>query len=405
MKALRLCSTVSPVKFPTRTLRATVVLPGAFMEGALAVLVPWLVAKATLSTPWLGLASAGVVLAAMLGTLTAPKLESWLGNRRMVVSTAFVVAVSLGSAAVCWALNLAAPAYAFILLAMAADAASDLGFASRMPVLARLSAQRLAQFSAANWMWSIGGAAAGSVVAGWALSADHLLGLASGLVWLSLMVVVGLALLLPRASRRRVKTQPVIQQILSRQLWSSAALKLAAVLVAVVFFVGPIDNLLLPSHLAARAWPANAFGDMLAATGLGLAAGLWLAQSDSFTNRTASKRRWVIELGLFGFIGQLILMLWLPQPWLLLGCLFLCAAMFAPLLPMLETAMLTVALPAQRTLMLAELSTLVGAADVVGTVSMGALISYSSSTTALSVCLAAAIAVVVCCVWPSHAST
>jgi MFS family permease len=395
----------NPTSFPTTALRFTVALPGAFMEGALAVLVPWLVAKATLLTPWLGLVSAGVVLAALLGSLLAPKLENWFGNRKMVVSTAFVVAVSLGLAALCWAFNLTASAYAFVLLATAADAASDLGFASRMPVLAKLSKQRLEQFSAANWMWGICGAAAGSVTAGWALSEEHILGLASALVLLSLLVAVGLTFLLPRASRVHANSQPVIQQMLSRQLWNSAALKLAAVLVAVVFFVGPIDNLLLPSHLATRAWPADAFGDMLAATGLGLAAGLWLAQSHRFANRTASKRRWVAVSGLLGFLGQLILMLWLPQPWLLLGGLFLCAAIFAPLLPMLETAMLTVALPAQRTLMLAALSTLVGAADVTGTVSMGALISMSSSTVALSVCLATAgLATFACSVWPSRAS-
>ncbi len=390
--------------FPVTTLRAIVVLPGACMEGALAVLVPWLVAKATLGTPWLGLASAGVVLAAMLGTLAAPALENWLGNRRMVVSTAFVVAVSLGLAALCWALKFVAPAYAFVLLAMAADAASDLGFATRMPLLAKLSAQRLEQFSSANWLWGIGGAAVGSVVAGWALSAQHVLDLAWGLVLLSLVVAIGLALLLPRESRLRAKTQPVMQQILSRQLWSSGALKLAMVLVTLVFFVGPIDNLLLPGHLAARAWPASAFGDMLAATGLGLAAGLWLAQSRSFATHSASKRRWLVVLGLLGFAGQLAFVLWLPQPWLLLVGMFVCAAMFAPLLPMLETAMLTVALPAQRTLMLAALSTLVGAADVAGTVSMGALINYSGSTTALVVCLAAAgLAAAVCCVWPGRA--
>jgi MFS family permease len=268
--------------FPITTLRAIVVLPGACMEGALAVAAPWMIANATLGTPWLGLASAGVVLAAMLGTLIAPALENWLGNRRMVVSTAFVVMVSLGFAALCWALKFVAPAYAFVLLAIAADAASDLGFASRIPLLAKLSAQRLAQFSSANWLWGIGGAAVGSVMAGWALSAQHVQYLAWSLVLLSLVVAVGLALLLPRESSVRAKTQPVLRLILSRQLWSSDALKLAVVLVAVVFFVGPIDNFLLPGHLAARAWPASTFGDMLAATGLGLAAGLWLAQSHSF---------------------------------------------------------------------------------------------------------------------------
>jgi predicted MFS family arabinose efflux permease len=53
--------------------------------------------------------------------------------------------------------------------------------------------------------------------------------------------------------------------------------------------------------------------------------------------------------------------------------------------------------------MLAALSTLVGVADVLGTVSMGALINWSSSTEALAVCLVVAgVAAVVCSVWPNR---
>jgi predicted MFS family arabinose efflux permease len=168
-----------------------------------------------------------------------------------------------------------------------------------------------------------------------------------------------------------------------------------------VFFAGPIDNLLLPGHLSAKNAPASTFGDMFAVLGLGLAAGLWFAQSSTASTLDGAKRRGLVVLGLAGFAGQLALILWLPQQWLLLGGLFLCATCFAPLLPMLEAAMLTAAPPAQRTLMLAALSTLLSLADALGTISLGGLISATSSSTALAICLAVAVTVVlVCCLWP-----
>jgi hypothetical protein len=93
----------------------------------------------------LGLASAGLVAAAMVGTLAAPALERLIGNRHMAVLTSFAVVVALGGAALCWTNNLPAIAYGCVLIALSADAASDLGFASRMPVLARLSALRISR--------------------------------------------------------------------------------------------------------------------------------------------------------------------------------------------------------------------------------------------------------------------
>jgi hypothetical protein len=383
--------------YPVTALRVAVVLPGACMQGALAVLVPWLVAQATLGTLWLGLASAGLVAAAMLGTLAAPALERLIGNRHMAVLTAFAVVVALGGAALCWTNNRPVIAYGCVLIALSADAASDLGFASRMPLLARLSAQRLEQFSSANWLWRIGGAAGGSILAGWALSAHYVVELIGVAILLSLATAAGLALLLPRESRIRAHTRPSMQAVFDRRFWTPEAMKLAIVLAAIVFFAGPIDNLLLPGHLASQKLPASAFGDMLASIGLGLAAGLWLTQSSNSAIGSASKRRGMIVLSLIGFTSQLGLMLWLPQPWLLLGGLFLSAIICAPLLPILEATILTVAPPAQRTLMLAALSTLIGVADMVGTFSMGALIGLSSSTAALAVCAAVAYGV-----WPNR---
>jgi hypothetical protein len=390
--------------FPVAALRWGVVLPGACVEGAIAVALPWMVAQAALGSAWLGLASAGLVVAAMLGTLSAPVLEGQLGNRGMTVFTGFMVVAALGAATLSWVLQQPTYAYGFVLLAIAADAACDLGFSSRVPVLARLSAQQLEQFSGANWLWGIGGAAAGSVLAGWAIAAQHVVALALGLVVLSLIVAIGLALVLPRQSRIRSSTAPMLRALWDRQFWTAAAVKVAVVLIALVFFAGPVDNLLLPARLAERGLPASAFGDMLAALGLGLAAGLWRLQISGATTDPASDlaktKRAKIVVGLLGLAGQLGLMLWLPLQWLLLPGLFICAALFAPLLPMLEAAMLTAARPGQRTLMLAALSTLITMADVLGTLSLGALVSWTNSSVALALCLGVVcVAASVCIVW------
>lgn len=391
-----------------------VLLPGACVEGALAVLLPWTVAQALLASPWLGAASAGLVAAATTGTLAAPMLERLLGNRSMTVVTGFVVAAALGVAVMCWVWAHDAAAYGFVLLAIAADAACDLGFASRTPLLARLSASKLETFSATNWLWSIGGAAAGSVLAGWAVAADRIVELGWCLVLLSLVVAVGLAVMLPRESRQRSARPSMLRALLQRGFWTTAAVKVAIVLAALVFFSGPLDNLLLPAHLALRSLPASTFGDILAALGLGLAVGMWWMQSggsvpDAYLHhatRRDNTQRHKIVLGLLGLAGQLALMLWLPPQWVLLAGLFVCATMFAPLLPMLEAAMLTAAHPAQRTLMLSALSTLMGLADVLGTVSMGALMSRSSSTVALGLCLGVAcVAALVCGVWSGRPRT
>lgn len=390
--------------FPIAALRGLVVLPGACMEGALAVALPWLVAKATLGTAWLGVASMGLVLASMLGTLLAPALERGLRNRRMTVVTAFAVVAALVAAALCWGWSQRLLAYGFVLLAVAADAACDLGFSSRMPLLARLSAQRLEQFSGTNWLWGIVGAAAGSVLAGWAIADDRVAELAWGMVFLSLLVAIGLVLLLPRESRARMSTSPMLRALFDPQFWTAGAMKVAAVLTLVVFFAGPIDNLLLPAHLAARGLPASLFGDMLATAGVGLAAGLWWMQrpgTAAAANDAASRQRVLVALGLLGLTGQLALMLWLPQPLLLLPGLFITACLFAPVLPILEAAMLTAARPAQRTLMLAALSSLAGVADALGTLSFGGLVQQRGSTVALGVCLGATcVAAAVYCLWP-----
>lgn len=373
--------------YPALTLRCTVVLPGAFVEGALAVLLPWLIVQATLDTPWLGVASALVVLAALLGALGAPTLARSLGPRRMVITTGFAVVLSLGAACVFWMMGVPAIAYGFALVALAADSACDVGFSARLPLLARLSRQPLVKFSAANWLWGISGAALGSVLAGWAISTQAFGALVFGLVLLSFAVAISLSLLSPRDARLDKRSPAIFGGVFSAGFWTTRAVIVTLALVGFVFFVGPLDNLLVPAHLAARELPASTFGNLVAAAGLGLAIGLVATQSTRFQ---ATHRGLTILLALIGIAAQLGLLLWLPSNWLLIAGVLVSSALFAPLLPMLEAALLTATSASHRMLLLAMVSTFVSMADMMGTLTFGVIVGLSNSTVALSICCAVA---------------
>jgi MFS family permease len=377
------------VAYPVLALRLLVVLPGALVEGALAVALPWLVAKQTQGTAWLGIASAGLMGAALLGALVAPSLEQRAGPRRMTVLAAFAAAGLLVLALWCWAAGQPTLAYLFALTAVAADAACDVGFTARLPVLARLARQRLDRFSAGNWLWAIGGAAVGSVAAGWALDAQRHAALMAVLAATTLAVAVALVCVLPREAKSR-RARPAMRSLADRGLWRRPLVQLTGAMAALVVFAGPVDNLLLPVHLSSHGWPAEAFGETVAALGLGVACGLALMQGGG----TPQQRPLLIGAGLLGLALQLVVVLWLPPRWSMLAGVFVGAALFAPLLPMAEAAALKAAPPAQRTLFVAAWSTLLGVCDVIGTVGFGALVTKTDSTTALGVCVAAALTAV-----------
>ena len=376
--------------FSISMLRALVVLPGAAVEGALMVALPWMVTRAAQGTPWLGIASAGIVGAGLLGTLLAPFLERRLGNRLMTVATGFACGAALVVAGWSWIMDEMLLAYAMALVSIVADATCDVGFTARLPVLARLARQRLERLSAGNWLWSIGGAALGSVFAGWALDAQQRVLLVTVLCAATLLVAVALALLLPRQAQY-VRTEPPMRALWSAQFWSPSAVRIALVLAALVFFAGPLDNLLMPLHLTTHGQPAEVYGHVIASAGLGIAVGLSLLQSDRITRH----RRVAVVAGLLGLAVQLTTLMLLPPQWLLLVGTFVGAVLFAPLLPMLEATMLSVARPTQRTLMLAALSALAALADISGTISLGVVAAHEGSAGALAVCISVAVVAVV----------
>jgi predicted MFS family arabinose efflux permease len=381
------------LKFPLTALQALVVLPGAMLEGALAVVLPWLVVQAAQGTVWLGPASAGLVAAGLLGTLLAPGLEGRLGNRRMTLATAYAATAALFAAGGLWAAGHLLAAYSMALLSLAADAACDVGFTSRLPLIARLARQRLERLSAGNWLWAIPGAALGSLMAGAALEArwaNGPLAMSALLAVIALLAAVALTVLMPGKfkclSERQRRPSP-LREALSRGFWTRPALRLAAALGILMFFGGPLDNLLLPAHLNAGGWSAASFGHVLAVSGLGLALGLAMAQSAWLEAR----RDAVIVVGLLSLAGQLMVLAVLPSQVLVLACAFVGAVLFAPLLPWLEAAMLRAALPAQRTLMVSVLSMVAALADLLGSVVMGSVVSAWGSTWAIGLCAAVAL--------------
>jgi MFS family permease len=375
-----------PTPHQALALRSLVVLPGALVEGALAVVLPWLVARASLGTTWLGLLSALLVAAALVGTLAAPLATKHWGSRRVVLGGAVVSAASLGVAAALWFVGFVASAFVVALIAIAADGMADVAFSARTPVMARLAKAPLMQFTSANWLWSVCGVALGSGLAGitmgdGTLDSPSIAWLAAGMAALSLLVAMALAVLMPRDARipHGIRGVPVIHS--RRGLWNQRTVLLLVLIAGMSFFYGPVDNLLAPAHLASNNREASTFGAIMAAGAVGLAAGLFLTQS----MRTDRHGRALLLVGLAGIVGQLALLWWLPSDLTLVVVSFVTAALFAPLLPLLESSALKAVASTHRTLLLAAAATAASLADLAGTAVFGTLASAAGTGSALGV--------------------
>ena len=335
-------------------LRSLVVLPGAFVEGVLAVALPWLVARASLGTAWLGLLSAPLVAAVMAGTLVAPVATKHWGSRRVVLAGALLSAASLGLAAVLWFLGFVTGAFGVALIAIAADGMADVAFSARTPVMARLAKVPLLQFTSANWLWSVCGVAVGSALAGAAmgdaaLDDPWIAWLGAGMAVVSLLMAISLAVLMPRDARipHGMRAVPVTPS--ERVLWNQRTVLLIALIAGMSFLYGPVDNLLAPAHLASNGREAWTFAAIMAAGAVGLAAGLVLTQ----TVRAGCRGIPLLSVGLAGIVAQLALLWWLPSDLTLVVVSFVTAAAVAPLLPLLESAALKTVASTHRTLLLA----------------------------------------------------
>jgi MFS family permease len=367
-------------------LRSLVVLPGSLVEGALAVVLPWLVAQASLGTTWLGLLSALLVAAALVGTLSAPLATKHWGSRRVVLAGALVSAAGLGVAAALWFLGVVAPAFGVALLAIAADCMADVAFSARTPVMARLEKAPLMQFTSANWLWSVCGVALGSGLAGitmgdGTLKSPSIAWLAAGMAALSLLVAMALAVLMPRDARisHGMRGVPVTHS--RRVLWNQRTVLLLVLIAGMSFLYGPLDNLLAPAHLASNDREASTFGAIMAAGAVGLAAGLFLTQ----TVRADRYGMVLLSVGFAGIVAQLALLWWLPSDLALVVVSFVTAAAVAPLLPLLETSALKAVASTHRTMLLAAAATAASLADLAGTAVFGALAGAAGTSSALGV--------------------
>lgn len=361
--------------YPTLALRAFILLPGALVEGVLAVALPWLVTRAALSTSWLGALPAMLVAAAIVGTLLAPLATQRFGSRRVVLVCALLQAVFLGVATVLWLFGCSALAFSAALVAMAADAIADIAFGARTPVMARLARQPLARFTSANWLWSVGGVAMGSALAGVMMGESKSGG--NAIAWLagissalSMIVALALAPFMPRDSRRTQANQSDrVTALKHRALWSQRTVLLISLIAGMSFLYGPIDNLLAPAHVASNDRGPWTFAILMTAGGIGLAAGLLLTQTLQADGYGVA----LVFAGLGGIFVQLFLLWRLPSDlWLGLGG-FLTAAAIAPLLPLLESVGLKAVTSAQRTALMAAIGTAASLADLAGTAAFGAL--------------------------------
>lgn len=367
-------------------LRSLVVLPGAMVESALAVVLPWLVARASLGTTWLGLLSAILVAAALVGTLAAPLATKHWGSRRVVLGGTVVAAASLGIAAALWFFGFVASAFIVALIAIAADGTADIAFSARAPVMARLAKTPLMQFTSANWLWSICGVALGSALAGItmgdsSLDGSSIMWLAAGTAVLSLLVAAALVVLMPRDARilHGIGGGPVAHS--RRVLWNQRTVLLIMLIAGMSFLYGPVDNLLAPAQLAGNDREASTFGFIMAAGAVGLVVGLVVTR----TMHSERYGRAQLSVGLTGIVTQFTILWWLPSDLVLVAASFITAAAVAPLLPLLETSALVAVASTQRTLLLGAAATAASLADLAGTAVFGAMAQAMGTGEALGV--------------------
>jgi hypothetical protein len=370
-------------RFPLMAMRLAVVAPGAFAEGAFAVALPWMLVQAAQGAWWLGWASALIVAAGIAGNLAAPAAARRLGLRRMTVAGALISLLCVLTAGGLWLAGHHLPAFAAAVCALVADGVSDVGFSARTPALARLCGQPLLRFSGDNWLWGIAGYALGSLAAGWATEAQGTAALLLAVGASSLSVAAGLGWMLPRDGRAAAALEGRPARALS-QLLKPALAVAVSMMVWLSFVFGPLDNLLLPAHLAAHGRSADLFGMMIAAGCVGLAAGLVVTHAEG--SHGVRGRTVLLVAGSAGVLLQAALVWQLPSAWMLVLGVALSSALIAPLLPLLESALLATAHAGSRTSVVAAAGVLVSGADMAGTAAFGWVLEHHGSDAALAVC-------------------
>ncbi len=366
------------------SLRAAIVLPGAFAEGVLAVLLPWSIAQAAIGTSWLGFLSALLVAAAIVGTVLASPVSQRIGSRRMTVYSANISCLCIVCGTVMWMVDLKLIAFALALCAMAFDGMADLGFAARTPVMARLYKLSLVSFSGGNWLWGIVGLAMGSSLAGWLVSLSQVTALLIALSANSLLVAISLSRMMPRDGRGLQNQESHWKTAFSAKLWTPQMIALTTCMVWLSFVYGPMDNLLIPAQLTSQQREASVFGMLVTAGGLGLAVGLAFTQAKHAYSGTSKVH--ILWFGVLAAILQIALIWWAPDNWLLIVGTFITAAVFSPFLPMTESTLLLAVKPPSRTLVLAVVGTLASGADMLGTAAAGWAMHYAGVDRVLAGC-------------------
>jgi hypothetical protein len=203
-------------------LRPLVVFPGAVVESAMTVSLPWMLANEAGGTVWLPILSASGFAARLRGAILAPVLERRVARRRMTLGAGYTAAAALPAAWACLQLGTNEWAFAVTAVSIVADAACDVGFAAHLPLLARLARQRLERFSR--------------------------------------VISCGRSPAQPLAVSRRA---------LRGLNASGATVRITIGFAALIFVTGPIDNLPLPMYVSANGADSGVFAQVMGASGLG----------------------------------------------------------------------------------------------------------------------------------------
>lgn len=373
-------------KYRLTWLRLLVVLPGAFVKGAIGVALPWMLASTVSSGTSLGLLTSGVIALNVLGSLAGGWAASRFGERGTAIVSAALSVIALIASTPYFISGAGAVTYIGLLIVIFYDAAADVAAHSRLPVIARLAKISLTRLASGNWLWALVGAIMGGIFSGWCLDTGLNKVLAYAIVIAAFTTFLGHVFTLPRDQVRNFFThrRPTLKSLMGYVMHQRELLIICGVVLGASILLGPADQLIVPFILNRGGYSAEFFSWVLAAGALGAAIGL--VGASHFPNSTRQHGRFILAgtIGIAAYIG-----LWLiaPSATVILAGMILVSALAAPMLPVLEASFLRCAATPYRSILIGLLTAAAGLADAVGGLIMGAGLDWLGPNVLLMIIL------------------
>jgi predicted MFS family arabinose efflux permease len=381
----------SVAKYRLTSLRLLVVLPGAFVKGAIGVALPWMLASTVSSGTSLGLLTSGVIALNVLGSLAGGWAASRFGERGTAIVSAALSVIALIASLPYFISGAWAAAYVGLLIVFFYDSAADVAAHSRLPVIARLTKISLTQLASGNWLWALIGAIAGGIFSGWCLETGLNKVLAYAIVIAALTTLLGHVVTLPRDQVRNFFTRrgPTFKSLLGFVMQQRELLIICGVVLGGSMLLGPADQLIVPFILNRGGYSAEFFSWVLAAGALGAAIGLLGASHLPKSERQHSHIIFAGTIGIAAYIG-----LWLiaPSATVILAGMILVSVLAAPMLPVLEASFLRCAASPYRSILIGLLTAAAGVADALGGLVMGAGLDLLGPSVLLMIILSLVVA-------------